>query len=213
MFANPGIRQFLASDPDPIPVPGDAPQDAASLELRYSRYVLMPTPDDPHLHLFIFPQSPAYSHVAAIRIPDKASAGLTWIGDIQFALEPEWVFAAGNRVEMRHSGRDKYIVLPFQEFTDFGRNSEPKIRIPPIVYGLGEHDDLKFRFELKIDGKVTASSDWQQAPSVDLATPGLKPGNAVLTAFVRNDNAGGTVYSIRYRSGSTSPIRLLPSGK
>jgi hypothetical protein len=213
MFANPQIRQFLASNPDPIPVPKDAPDDPASLQLRYSRYVVMPKPDDVHLHLFIFPQTPAYGHVLAIRIPDMASAGLTWIGDIQFALGPEWAFAAGNRVEMRHAGRDKYVLLPLQEFSDFGRNAAPKIRIPPIVYGLGERDDLKFRFELKIDGKVTAASDWQQAPSVDLATPGLKPGNGVLTIFVRNDSAGGTMYSTDMVLQSNRPILLAPLDK
>jgi hypothetical protein len=114
---------------------------------------------------------------------------------------------------MRHSGRDKYILLPFQEFSEFGRNAEPQIRIPPIVYGLGEGDDLKFRFELRIDGKVTASSDWQQAPSVDLATPGLKPGNGVLTVFVRNDNAGGTMYSTEIVLQGTRPVLLSPPGK
>ena len=213
MFANPQVRQFLASDPNPIPVPPDAPVDTASHQLRYSRYTVMPKPDDRRLHLFLFPQVPAYGHVIPIRIPDKPSPGLTWIGDIQFALGPEWAFAAGNRVELRHPGRDKYVLLPLQEASDFGRNAAPKVRIPPIVYGLGERDDLKFRFELKIDGRVTASSDWQQAPDVDLATTGLKPGNAVLTAFVRNDSAGGTMYSTAIVLGGTSPILLPPAGK
>jgi len=212
MFANPQVRQSLASNPDPIPVPSDAPSDPASIALRYSRYVVMPKPADRHLHLFIFPQTPAYSHVIVIRIPDKPSPGLTWIGDIQFSAGPEWVFAAGNDVELRHAGRDKYVLLPIQELPDPG-NATPKIRIPPVVYGLGERDDLKFRFELKIDGKVTASSDWQQAPSADLATIGLKPGNAVLTAFVRNDSAGGTTYSTDTVLQGTSPVLLSPPGK
>jgi hypothetical protein len=213
MFANPQVRQFLAANPDPISVPPDAASDAASIALRYSRYVVMPKPDDGRLHLFIFPQTPLYSHAITIRIPDKPSPGFTWIGDIQFSLGPEWVFAAGNGVEKRFPGRDKYLLLPIQELSDFGRNAEPKIRIPPIVYGLGEADNLKFRFEVKIDGKVTASSDWQQAPSADLATPGLKPGNAVLTAFVRNDSAGGTIYSTDTFLQGTSPIQLSPPGK
>lgn len=213
MFANPQIRQFLAANPDPIPVSPGAPNDAASVQLRYSRYVLMPKPDDRHLHLFIFPQTPAYGHVIGVRIPDKASPGLTWIGDIQFALGPEWVFAAGNRVESRHVGRDKYVLLPLQEISEFGPSSEPTIRIPPVVYGLGEGDDLKFRFELKIDGRITAGSDWQQVPSVDLATPGLKPGSGVLTVFVRNDNAGGTIYSTDMVLQSTTPLELSPPGK
>lgn len=213
MFSNPGIRQFLASNPDPIPAPIDAPGDGASLALRYSRYVVMPKPNDGRLHLFLFPQTPAYNHVAVIRIPDKPSPGLTWIGDIQFSVGPEWVFAAGNRVELRYPGREKYLLLPIQEFPDSGDNSGPKIRIPPIVYGLGERDDLKFRFELKIDGKLTARSDWQQVPSVDLAIGGLKPGNGMLTVFVRNDSAGGTTYSSDTILQGTTPIALSTPGK
>ena len=213
MFANPQVRQLLAANPDPIPVPPDAASDPASIALRYSHYVLMPKPDDRRLHLFLFPQTPAYGHVIVIRIPDKPSPGFTWIGDIQFSLGPEWVFAAGNGVELRHPGRDKYVLLPIQEFSDFGRNAEPKIRIPPVVYGLGARDDLKFRFELKIDGKLAGSSDWQQAPSVDLATPGLKPGNGVLTVFVRNDSAGGTTYSTDTVLQGTVPTLLLPPDK
>lgn len=210
MFTTPRIRQFLALNPDPIPVPPDAATDAASIVLRYSRYVLMPKPDDRHLHLFIFPQVPVFGHVMPIRIPDLVSAGVTWIGDIKFALGPEWVFGAGNQVEHRHPGRDKYLLLPIWESSDFGRVAEPKITIPPIIYGLGERDDLKFRFELKIDGKVTASSDWQQAPNVEMTTAGLKPGNGMLTVFVRNDNAGGTVSSTEIPLGSTTPL-VLPS--
>ena len=173
----------------------------------------MPKPDDVRLHLFLFPQAPAYGHVIVIRVPDKPSPGLTWIGDIQFSIGPEWVFAAGNRIELRHPGRDKYVLLPIQEFSDSGDNAGPKIRIPPVVYGLGERDDLKFRFELKIDGKVTARSDWQQAPSADLATAAVKPGNAVLTAFVRNDSAGGTIYSADTVLQSTTPTLLSSPGK
>jgi hypothetical protein len=213
MDANPEVRQFLASDPNPIPAPRGAPDDVVSVALRFSRYALMPRPDDSRLHLFLFPQAPADGRVIVIRIPDKPSPGLTWIGDIQILLGPQWVFAAGRRVELRYPGRDKYVLLPIQEFSEFGRNAQPKIRIPPVVYGLGENDDLKFRFELKIDGKVTASSDWQQAPDVDLATAGLKPGNGVLTVFVRNDSAGGAIYSADTILNDRAPIQLSAPGK
>jgi hypothetical protein len=126
-----------------------------------------------------------------------------------FALGPEWAFAAGNGVEARFPGRDKYIVVPYSELSNFGRTAEPIIRISPAVYGLGRQDDLKFRFDLKIDGKVVSSSDWQAIPEADLATPGIKPGNAMLTIHVRNDNAGGTVYSTETLLQSTKPLELL----
>jgi hypothetical protein len=124
-----------------------------------------------------------------------------------FALGPEWVFAAGNRVETRFPGRDKYVVLPFSELSDFGRNPEPIIQFSSVIYGLGVEDDLKFRFELKIDGKVVASTDWRPTPEADLNTVGLKPGNGVVTVFVRNDNAGGTVHSADVTLQSTTPLQ------
>jgi hypothetical protein len=209
MAHHPEIPQFMSRIPAPIPVPAGAPDDPISVALRFSRYVLMPRAGEPYLHVYSFPQIPAWGHAVPIRIPDKVTPGVTWLGNLLFALGPEWVFAAGNSVETRHPGRDKYIVLPFAELSDFGRIAEPTIRFSSTIYGLSVGDDLKFRFEMKIDGKVVASTDWQPTPVADLNTMGLKSGNAVLTAFVRNDNAGGTVYSTDVTIQSTKPL-LLP---
>jgi hypothetical protein len=208
MVYHPEIPQFLSRNPLPIPVPAGAPDDPSSVTLRYSRYVLMPRAGVPYLHVYSFPQIPAYGHAVPIHISDKATPGLTWAGDLLFALGPEWVFAAGNGVETRFPGRDKYIVLPFAEMSDFGRISEPIVHFSSMVYGLGIEDDLKFRFELKIDGKVVASTDWKATPDAELKTAGLKPGNGVVTVFVRNDNAGGTVYSTDVTLQSTTPLLL-----
>jgi hypothetical protein len=168
----------------------------------------MPRGGEPYLHVYSFPQIPAYGHAVPIRIPDKATPGLSWVGDLLFAVGPEWVFAVGNGVETRNAGRDKYIVLPFAELSDFGRNAEPILRFSSTIYGLGAADDLKFRFEMRIDGKVVASTDWRATPDADLGTVGLKAGNGVLTVFVRNDNAGGTVYSTDVIVQDTKPLRL-----
>jgi hypothetical protein len=210
MAYHPKIKQYLASQP-PLTVPPGEANDETSRALRYSRHVLMPLPDSSSLHIYSFPQFPAYSHAVPLRIPDKASPGLTWIGDLLFALGPEWVFAAGDGVEARYPGRSKYVVVPYTELSDFGRNAEPIIRITPTIYGLGTKDDLKFRFEIRIDGKLVSSTDWQAVPSADLATPGIKPGNAVLTMYVRNDNAGGKVYSVETVLQSTKPMQLSSS--
>jgi hypothetical protein len=209
MAYRPEIKQFLASQPVPLPVqPGEDGSPVAAA-LRYSRY-LTPPANAPALHVYSFPQFPAYGHAIPLRIPDKVSPGLTWIGDLLFALGPEWVFAAGNAVEARFPGRDKYIVVPYVELSNYGRNAEPAIRITPTIYGLGSKDDLKFRFEVRIDGTIVSSSDWQAVPEADLATPGIKPGNAVLTMHVRNDNAGGPVYSTGAILQSTKPLPLTP---
>jgi hypothetical protein len=208
MVYHPEIPQFLSRNPTPIRVPAGAPDDPLSVTLRYSRYVLMPRAGEPYLHVYSFPQIPAYGHAVPVHIPDKATPGLTWVGDLLFALGPEWVFAAGNGVETRLPGRDRYIVLPFDELSDFGRNAEPIIRFSSVLYGLGVEDDLKFRFEIKIDGKVVASTDWKATPDAELKTAGLQPGIGVVTVFVRNDNAGGTVYSADVTLQSTTPLQL-----
>lgn len=185
MAYHPDVRHFLASQPNPVT-------------------------DPQALQVYTFPQWPAYGRAVPVRIPDKASPGLTWIGDLLFALGPEWVFAAGNGVETRFPGRDKYIVVPYQELSNYGRNAEPVIRIGSTIYGVNSKDDLKFRFDLRIDGKVVSSSDWQALPDASLATPGIKPGNAVLTVQVRNDSAG-TIYSAEAILQSTKPLLLAPS--
>lgn len=209
MANHPEIPQFMSRTPVPIPVPAGAPDDPVSVALRFSRYVLMPRDGEPYLHVYSFPQVPTWGHAIPVRIPDKVTPGVTLLGDLQFALGPEWAFAAGNGVETRHPGRDRYIVLSFSELSDFGRNSEPTIEFASTVYGLGVADDLKFRFEMKIDGRVVSSTDWQPTAAAKLTTMGLKPGNGVLTVFVRNDNAGGAVYSTDMTIQSTKPL-LLP---
>jgi hypothetical protein len=195
----------MARTPDPIPVPAGDRNDPASVSLRYSRYVLMPRSGEPYFHVYSFRQVPAYGHAVPIRITDKATLGLTWIGDLLFSLGPEWVFGAGNGVETRHPGRDKYIVLPFDELSAFGRDQEPVIRFSSTVYGLGRDDNLAFRFEMKVGGEVVATTPWQATPAAELPTVGRKGNDAVLTVFVRNDGAGGAVYSADVVIGSTQP--------
>jgi hypothetical protein len=208
MAYHPEIRQFMSRFPDPIPVPPNSPDDPASLALRLSRYVLMPRAGEPYLHVYTFPQFPVYGSAIPIRVPDKSSPGLTWIGDLLFGLVREWVFAAGNGVEARHPGRDKYIVLKFEEVSDFGRNAKPVLRMSPDIYGLGEKDNLAFRFAIMIDGKLVASTDWHPTPEADLATTGLTADNGIMKAYVRNNDAGGHVYSIDVPLRSTKPLAL-----
>jgi hypothetical protein len=214
MAYHPGIPHFLSRNPVPIPVPAGAPDDPVSVTLRYSRYVLMPRAGERYLHVYSFPQIPAYGHAVPIHIPDKATPGLTWVGGLQFGQVPEWVFAAGNDVETRHPGRDRYIVLPFVEVSDSGPHPSSAIQFSSVVYGLGVADDLKFRYEMKVDGKVVAATDWEATPEAKLDLAGLKPGNGVLTVLVRNDNAGGTVYSTEVTVPGTEPLQLPapPSG-
>ena len=208
MAYHPDIKHFLASQEAPKQFSSDEAKDPVSQALRYSRYVLTPRSDDPALHVYSFPQYPAYGHSVPIRIPDKASPGLTWIGNLLFALGPEWVFASGNDVSDRYAGRDRYIVIPYTELSNFGRNAEPVIQMTPTIYGLGLKDDLKFKFEIRIDGQIVSSSDWSSVPQVNLTTPGLKLGNGVLSVYVRNDNAGGTVYRTDALLQSTKPLDL-----
>ena len=101
-----------------------------------------------------------------------------------------------------------YVVVQFQEVSDFGRNPTPIIRVPPLAYGLGVEDDLKFRYDMRIDGKLVASTDWQPTPEAELTTIGLKGDNGVMTVYVRNDNAGGRIYSTDVTLQSTKPLRL-----
>jgi hypothetical protein len=198
----------MSRNPNPIPVPPNAPNDAASVALRFSRYVVMPPPGDLHLHVYSFSQIVAYGHAVPIRVPDKKSPGVTWIGNVGL----EWIFAAGNAVDARHAGRDKYLVLPFSEgASDFGRNPEPIIRFSEVIYGLGPNDHLEFRYELRIDGELVSRTEWQANPAAELKTKSLNTEHSLLTVYVRNDDAGGTVYATQVSVRSTKPL-ILASG-
>jgi hypothetical protein len=207
MAYNPQVKQYLTAMPKVITLPPDAPSDPVSVALRHSRYVIMPN-DQSQLHIYTFPQLTAYGHSIPIRIPDKSSPGLTWIGNMRFAFGDEWVFAAGNGVETRHAGRDRYIVIRFNELSNFGHEPHPEIEVLPTLYGLGTADDLSFRYELQIDGKVAEATDWNPLPQVRFKAAGMKSDNAVLSVFVRNNNAGGTVYRTDAPLRSTKPLPL-----
>lgn len=211
MAYHPEILQFMARIPNPIPVPADAPTDPASIALRFSRYVAMPLAVEPYLHVYSFPQIPAYGNAVPVRIPDKASPGLTLIGNVLFALGPEWIFAAGNNVEQRHPNEDKFVVLGFSVKSNFGHDPQPVVRFTPTIYGLGPKDDLKFRFEVRVNGDLKSSTVWQSTPEAQLNAMELKGNSSVLMVYVRNDNAGGTVYSTQLDPLSTKPL-VLSSG-
>ena len=190
MAYNPSIRHYFASTPSVIrPFEGVSVTEADGN--AYSRFVAMPRPDDERLNIYTFRQLPSYGDIA-IRIPDMASSGLTWIGDVRF-VGPEWVFAAGNDVASRHLGRDKFIVIHFNEVSDFGHDPQPIINVRGSFYGLGPTDKLSFRYELHIDGALTDETSWQGSPQATLKTDGLGPDNGLLTVFVRNDVTGSAI--------------------
>jgi hypothetical protein len=208
MAFHPEIRQFRSARPESVMAPRSE-DDALLKEMEYSRHFLTPQPASPTLHVYAFPQIPVYGQAVPIRISDMASPGLTWIGNLTFAFGPEWVFAAGNGVETRFPGRGNYIVMPY-EVVNSGTTGEPIVRIVPRIYGLGSNEILKFRFEVKVDGKLVSGTDWLALPAARLPAPDLKPDNGVLTVYVRNDNAGGKIYSASVVLQSTKPLELAP---
>ena len=185
----PNIRHYSASIPTVIEPFRGVPKRTEPYEVSSSRFVAMPSPDDKRLNIYSFLQQPRWGDVA-IRIPDKPSPGLTWIGDLRFSLGPEWVFAAGNAVASRHPGHDKFIVLNFHEVSDFGHDPQPFINVGGVFYGLGPTDDLEFRYETHVGGVLTDQTDWNPSPLAKLKIDDLSSDNGVLTVFVRNDATG-----------------------
>lgn len=199
MAYHPEIRQFFVPGP---PKAGQAPLPAevgaADQYLLRSSFGLTPPAGASGLHAYMFPQTPLFGHALPIRIADKASPGLTWIGNLAFAFGPEWVFAAGNGVEIRHPLHDRYLVLRYDEPAAIDQNAELAVRITGEVYGVSPKDNFSFRSEATVDGQMVAQSDWQAIPAAVLATPGVKPGNGLLTIQVRN-NATGIIHTKQAR--------------
>ncbi|MCW7546056.1 hypothetical protein N7I30_19950 [Aurantimonas litoralis] len=182
MAFNPEIPQFLrGAYVGPGSTSVATPADQAVLA---SIRGLMPQPGDPTLNVYPFRQFPAYGH-AAIKVEGKATPGLTHIGNLQFALGPEWVFASGNGVETRHSGKSDYIVLSFNEVNTFGHDPQPYLDVSQSVFGLGEGDDLEFRYDMVIDGRIVDRTGWSRSAGARLSTTGLDAGNGVLAISVR----------------------------
>jgi len=207
MAYNPRVPQFMAEYPANPVVPADAPTDAVSIAMRFSRYVLMPKLQDRRLHIYTFPQFPAWGRAAPIRVADRTTSGLTLIGNIGFALGPEWVFAAGNGVASRFPDQDKYIVQRFEELSNFGHATEAVISLSSVVYGLEHGDEFSFRYELAIDNVLVQATEWDRLPKQEIKAPGLKQDNGVLTFFVRNDKTG-SVYSRAMPLRSTKALSL-----
>lgn len=202
MAFNPQIPQKLQNSS--APYPGKDAPDPDDRSLALSREVKMPRAGDPTLHVFPIRQFPVFGH-AAMRVSRKTTPGLTKIGELMFALGPEWVFAAGNGVEARHPDATGYIVFSFNEVSDFGHDPKPFLDVQPLVLGLGAGDELSFRHVLKVDGRVVDQTDWAKTPRARLSTVGMNADNGVLTIEVRNNKADGHIDSIEVRLRSAKP--------
>jgi hypothetical protein len=208
MAYHPEVRQFFVPGP-PNSTLGMRSAEASSNpkdNALQGSFGLMPLAGASGLYAYDFPQTPLFGHAVPIRIADKTSPGLTWIGNLMFALGPEWIFAAGNGVEVRNPAHDRYLVLRYDEPAAIGQNAELALRIDAQIYGVAQEDNLSFRSEVTVDGQIVAHSDWQPTPAAILPTPNVRPGNGLLTIQVRNNKAG-TVYSTQVKLQSP----MLPS--
>jgi hypothetical protein len=205
MAFNPSIPQFLG--PGQKPYKGEDAPDLGDRELAYSREVLMPQPKDVTLHVYPIRQFPLYGNIP-VRITGKASPGLTLIGNLLFALGPEWVFAAGNGVERRHPDRSDYIVFSFNEVSNYGHDPQPVIQISPRLYGLGAEDNLEFRYVINVNGTVIDQTEWSRSPAAKLRTTGLSSTNGIMTIQVRNMTHNQSIDSVDVSLRSTTALSL-----
>lgn len=202
MAFSPQVAHRLQSNS--LPFPGDNLTDPNERMMAYNRGVRMPRPDDATMHIYPIRQFPAYGH-AVVKVRSKATPGLTLLGELQFALGPEWVFAAGNDVHKRHPGSNGYLVFTFNEVSDFGHNPQPVLHMASSLIGLDRDDDLSFSFAVTIDGNVVSQTDWQTTPEAKLSTLGLNATNGVLTIRVRDNKAGGHVDTAEIKLRATTP--------
>lgn len=205
MAFNPSVPSLLQNGN--AAYPGSDAADDRERFLALSRSLHMPGVDDRTLHVYPIRKFPAYGNIP-LRITGKASPGLTWIGNLQFVLGPEWVFAAGDGVETRHPGRDNYIVFSFYEVSSFGHDAKPIIQVSPQLYGLGARDQLEFRYVVTINGVEIDRTDWSFSPMATLKTDGLTATNGVLRIEVRNKARDNAIDSIDVALRSVMPPEL-----
>jgi hypothetical protein len=205
MAYNPAVPNFL--QPNSKPFPGSDATDPKVRSLAMSRGLFMPDAGDRTLHVYPIRKFPAYGNIP-LRITGKSSPGLTWIGNLLFALGPEWVFAAGNGVETRHPGRDNYIVFSFNEVSNFGHDAKPIIQVAPHLYGLGARDELEFRYVVTIGGVAIDRTDWSFSPMATLRTDGLTATNGTLRIEVRNKARDSAIDAVDVALRSVTPPEL-----
>jgi hypothetical protein len=186
MAYHPEIRHFLSPGPANACPSGPASDDAKT--------------SGDLLEIYEFPQAPIHGF-APVQVPRKATAGLTLIGNVRFTYGPEWVFAKGNGVELRHPGQDDFIVLGFRHVPD----APNEIEIGHIAYGIAPADDLEFRYEALPPAQISTSPSWQRTPRARLAVAEMA--NAIVSIQVRV--AGGdAIAAVELPVRSTKPLDI-----
>ncbi|HWK44684.1 MAG TPA: hypothetical protein VNT30_08175 [Stellaceae bacterium] len=202
MAFTPRIKHYLAGVPPAAETAGLDFNTAMSLKMT------MPgNPRDKTLHIYSFRKIPAYGFVP-LHISHKASPGLTLIGTVQFALGPEWVFAAGDSIETKHPGHGDYIVLNFGEGVDATDPTRPTLNVIPYMYGMGPKDKFSYHYTLRIGDHPPVVSAWAGNPGVSLDTTGLTADNGRLLIEVRNDSADGEIDRVEVKLRSATPMTL-----
>lgn len=103
-----------------------------------------------------------------IRIPDKPTPGMTYLGDIR-GVDHEAVFAAGNGVETRWPDRARYII--FHVDIDPVANGYA-ISLSKIIAGLAAEDHLEFDYKIKTaDGTLIYERPFNAEPMFSAIVP------------------------------------------
>jgi hypothetical protein len=134
--------------------------------LYYSPY--QPAPNLPDiLHVLSTPSESLYGFMP-MRIPDKPTPGLTYLGHIR-GVDREAIFAFGNNVASRWLEDSNFISL-HATITPKGRLYN--MAIDPVVAGLNPGDQLEFKFEIATgDGKTIYERPWDSSPVLNVDLP------------------------------------------
>ncbi|HUY68537.1 MAG TPA: glycosyltransferase family 39 protein [Alphaproteobacteria bacterium] len=101
-------------------------------------------------------------------IPDKPTAGVTYLGEIRGADE-EAVFARGNGIEKRWPGRSDFILFTLRDSPAGGHYV---IGTQKDVMGAAPADELQYAYEIKApDGTVVYRRPWSADPAFSAPVP------------------------------------------
>jgi len=167
-------------------------------------------PNDPGiLHILTTPSEASYGFMP-IKIPDKPTPGITYLGHIR-GVDREEVFAFGNDVNLRHPDDCNFISL---HVTAKPAGPLYNLTIDSVVPGLNVADQLEFDFALKtLDKIIVYERTWDTRPDFSIDVP-HSPGDPyyLLTISVRSALNYSKTVSETFAIGGSNAWRIAHPG-
>jgi len=168
-------------------------------------------PDSETLHILSTPSETSYGFMP-IKIPFKATSGITYLGHIR-GVDREAIFAFGNNVNQRWPQQSDFISL-HADFYPIGPGRY-EIGVDKVVAGVNPADRLEFSYTLHtINGNTVYERKWSSDPSfTEELTRDPELPNYLLTVSVRSAIDHDKMVTQKFAVGGNGMWRITGPGE